>query len=219
MCIDNRRTNEEKVMEIVLNTLDPAAAAAVPDHTAKILDDQDAIRCCQRGNAQAFGFLVNKYMQRAYYSALGIVGSHEAAVDLSQDAFVRAWRAIKGFDPGKNFFTWYYRILRNLCFNFIRDKNRHARSFSETDEHEINNITDMTFDTEAVVEQNEMHQALWKGLEQLREPEREIIVLKDLQDYSYKEIAEILDIPIGTVMSRLYHARQALKAQLKGWYS
>ncbi len=206
-------------MEIVLNNPDSAAPAMVSQARKSINSDTDAIRYCQQGNAQAFGYLVEKYMQRAYYSALGLVGSHDNAVDLSQDAFVRAFRAIKTFDPSRSFFTWYYRILRNLCFNHLRDKSRHARSFSEMDEYEINSISDESSDTEALAEQNEAQKAVWQGLEQLKEQEREIIILKDIQDYSYKEIAKVLECPIGTVMSRLYNARKALKAKLEGFYS
>ncbi len=184
----------------------------------RIRSDAEAIQLCQQGNRQAYGFLVERYKERAYYSALGILGSHDAALDISQDAFVRAFRAIKRFEPGKKFFTWYYQILRNLCLNFIRDKKRHARSFSEIDEHEIKKLSDDSQDASVLAEQNELKQALWAAMEQLKPNEREVIVLKDFQDLSYKEIAEILDIPIGTVMSRLFNARQALKAKIERTY-
>ena len=176
--------------------------------------ERDAIIKCQNGDRQAFGYLVKKYMQRAYYIALGFIGSHESANDLSQEAFVRAYRAIKRFDPDKRFFTWYYQILRNLCFNFNRDKARHARPFSEIEENEIKRIPD-TIDTDAVVERNETQKLVWEAINDLKPKDREIIVLKDFQDLSYKEIAEILNVPIGTVMSRLYYARAALKAKLE----
>jgi len=131
---------------------------------------------------------------------------------------LRAFRAIKRFESGKKFFTWYYQILRNLCLNFIRDKKRHARSFSEIDDYEINKLTDDTGDASVLAEQNELKQALWQAMDEIKPKEREIIMLKEFQDLSYKEIAEILDIPIGTVMSRLYNARQALKAKIERTY-
>ena len=176
--------------------------------------ERDAIIKCQNGDRQAFGYLVKKYMQRAYYIALGFIGSHESANDLSQEAFLRAYRAIKRFDPDKRFFTWYYQILRNLCFNFNRDKARHARPFSEIEENQIARIPD-AIDTEKVVERNETRKLVWEALNELKPKDREIIVLKDFQDLSYKEIAEMLSVPIGTVMSRLYYARAALKAKLE----
>ncbi|MBN1998074.1 sigma-70 family RNA polymerase sigma factor [candidate division KSB1 bacterium] len=181
-------------------------------------DERQIIINCQNGDKQAYGFLVEKYKQRAYFTALGIVGSPDCALDLSQDAFIRAFRAITRLDADKNFFTWYYRILRNLCFNFLRDKSRHARSFSEIDEKKLAKIQDESLDTQKLIEKNEIQAIVWNALYKLEKKEREIIILKDFQDLSYKEIAEILDCPIGTVMSRLYNARKALKAKLRGLY-
>ncbi len=204
-------------MEHILET----SASIVRDRSTnvrRITSDAQAIELCQAGVKSAYGYLVEQYKERAYYSALGIVRSHDAALDLSQDAFVRAYRHINRFDTTKKFFTWYYQILRNLCLNFIRDKKRHARSFSEVDENQIKRLTDEHEDASALVEQNELKEALWAAMNDLKPKEREIITLKDFQDLPYKEIAEILDIPIGTVMSRLFNARQALKAKLERMY-
>lgn len=202
-----------------MDTVESTIKPGIPAGAFAIENDRQAIISCQQGNKQAFGFLVKKYMQRAYYTALGLVGSHENAVDLSQDAFIRAFRAIKKFDAEKNFFTWYYRILRNLCFNFLRDRARHARSFSEVGEITINSMPDESQNTAVMVERNELQQKVWDALAKLKKHDREIIILKDIQDFSYKEIAEILDCPIGTVMSRLYNARKALKAKLERFYA
>jgi RNA polymerase sigma-70 factor, ECF subfamily len=205
-------------MEYILETTD---SFIIEDRTVgarRIGSDAEAISLCQAGNRQAYGYLVEHYKERAYYSALGILGSHDAALDISQDAFVRGFHAIKRFEQGKKFFTWYYQILRNLCLNYIRDKKRHARSFSEVDEYEINKLTDEAGDASVLAEQNELKRAIWEAMDELKPKEREIIVLKDFQELSYKEMAEILDIPIGTVMSRLFNARQALKAKIERTY-
>ncbi|MFQ5631723.1 MAG: sigma-70 family RNA polymerase sigma factor [bacterium] len=180
------------------------------------VEDSETIRRCQYGDKRAFGLLVQKYMKQAYFTALGFTGAHEAALDLSQEAFVKAWRAIKRFETGRNFFTWYYRILRNLCFNHLRDSAHKPRSFSEIGENAIAEIADTHADPVQESEANELKEMVWKGLNRLRVHEREIIILKDLQEMSYKEIAEILQCPIGTVMSRLYTARKALKSELEG---
>lgn len=201
--------------------LDSTGSFVVQDRAAnvrRITSDAQAIKLCQAGNKSAFRYLVDQYRERAYYSALGIVRSHEAALDLSQDAFVRAYRHIQKFDTTKKFFTWYYQILRNLCLNFIRDKKRHARSFSEVDESQIKALSDEREDASTMAEQNELKEALWAALDDLKPKEREIIMLKDFQDLPYKEIADILDIPIGTVMSRLFNARKALKAKIERFY-
>ena len=201
--------------------MDTTDSLIIKDRTVDaryISNDAEAIRLCQEGNRQAYGFLVERYKERAYYSALGFLRSRDAALDISQDAFVRAFRAIKRFEPGKKFFTWYYQNLRNLCLNFLRDKKRHARSFSEMDDYEISALADDEQDASDLAEHNELKRALWAAMDELKPREREIIVLKDFQDLSYKEIAEILEVPIGTVMSRLFNARKALKAKIERTY-
>ena len=79
------------------------------------------------GTRRAFGQLVERYMRRAYYAALGLVGSHEDAMDLSQEAFVRAYRARERLDPERPFYAWLYQIIRRLCFNFVRDRRTRRR--------------------------------------------------------------------------------------------
>jgi len=183
--------------------------------TVEASEDASIIVRCQNGDKEAFGLIVKKYMHRAYYTALGIVGTHDGALDLSQEAFVRAYRSIKKVDPKRNFYTWYYQILRNLCFNFIRDKARHARSFSEIGETSIQRLPDSKKNALEIVEQEDLKEKMWTAIHELKENEREIILLKDFQDLSYKEIAETLDCPIGTVMSRLFNARKSLKKKLE----
>lgn len=180
--------------------------------------EHDIIQKARRGDRQAFGIIVQKYMKHAYYIALGLVGSEAAAMDLSQEAFVRAFYALKKFDPDKKFFTWYYQILKNLSFNYLRDDHRHAASFSEIGETTVNQLVDGSDDLSQQVEQNELKEVLWKGINALKPSDREIIILKDFQEMSYKEIAEFLKCPVGTVMSRLYNARKALKEFMEGYY-
>ncbi|MCA9731348.1 MAG: sigma-70 family RNA polymerase sigma factor [Deferribacteres bacterium] len=184
--------------------------------TNTLINERDLILRCQQGDKDAFGTLVKKYMQRAYYTALGFVGSHENALDLSQEAFVRAYRAIQRLDADRSFYTWYYTILRNLCLNFKRDKAKKARSFSEIGETSLRSIRDKDADTAHSVELSELQSAVWTALEKLTANEKEIIILRDIQELAYHEIAQTLDIPIGTVMSRLYNARRSLRAQLDG---
>ena len=183
------------------------------------IDERSIILRCQKGDKQIYGRLVEKYMKRAYFTALGLVGIHDGALDLSQDAFVRAYRSINKLDANRKFFTWYYQILRNLCFNYLRDNARHARPFSEIGDNQVDAIIDSSQDSSLEVEQNEMKEALWKAMDTLKPHEREIIMLKDFQEMSYKEIAESLDCPIGTVMSRLFTARQALKSKLESYFN
>jgi len=147
-------------------------------------------------------------MKRAYYSALAIVGNHDDAMELSQQAFLRAYNNFSKFDPERKFFTWYYKILRNLCLNFIRDnKNKHY--FIEGIEYKDES------DIQSELERNEAIEKVKWALNQLEHSDREIIMLKEFENYSYKEIAEMLDIPLGSVMSKLFYARKKLANKMK----
>ncbi len=148
-------------------------------------------------------------MQRAYYSALAILGNHDDAMEISQEAFLRAYRYFPGFDKSKKFFTWYYKILKNLCLNYIRDaKNRREVDLLETipAKNSVGNN----------IEKLELKTTVEKAMMKLNAEEREIIILKEFENNSYKEIAELLNIPIGTVMSKLFYSRKKLAALLEG---
>ncbi len=94
-------------------------------------DERTLVRRAQAGDIEAHGALVSQYMRRAYYAALGLVGSHDDALDLSQEAFSRAFRARKSLDPNRSFYTWLYTILRRLCFNFLRDRKAQSQKLAE----------------------------------------------------------------------------------------
>jgi len=175
--------------------------------------DQELIARCQGGDRRAFEPLFRRYRDRAYGYALGLVGSPDDALDLTQEAFVRAYRALARFRPGAAFEPWFFRILRNLCLNAIRNrKTWHMVPWETVGEFRASDVEPAS----RAVERREVQEAVWLAISELSPDQREIVVLKDFQDRSYKEIAEILDIPIGTVMSRLYYARQALRVKLNG---
>ena len=158
-----------------------------------------------------FEVLVKNNMKRAYFSALGFLGSHDAAMDVSQEAFIRAYRSFDKYNPKRNFFTWYYKILRNLCLNFIRDnKNRKEENFLERN---INTVSGNN--PEQTLEEKEELEMLHKTINQLETEEREILILREFENYSYDEIANMLDIPVGTVMSRLFYVRKKLAEKMK----
>ncbi len=182
--------------------------------TRQELDERTLVIRSQRGEKAAFGELVRRYMQRAYFTALGITGSGEAALDLSQDAFIRAYRAIKKFEPSRPFFAWYYQILRNLCFNYLRDRKRHAAPFSEIGESRLSQIGDASQRPDEALQRKEIQEAVWQAMNRLKPEEREILILREFEGYSYNDIAGMLNIPVGTVMSRLYYARKSLRDQL-----
>jgi RNA polymerase sigma-70 factor (ECF subfamily) len=180
-------------------------------------EDQQAIKDCQLGKTESYRFLVEKYKTRAFYAALLITGNRDDALDLSQEAFFKAFRAIKTFQTGRSFYTWFYRILKNLCINHYKRIKRRNIVFSDADESEGPSLyLSPTANPAEVFEENEMRDLLWKGLMQLKKDDREILILKEFQELSYKEIAEVLNIPVGSVMSRLFYARKKLANILEG---
>lgn len=166
-----------------------------------VLTDTEILAQVKKGDAQAYQFIIQKYMQTAYYIALGFVHNHQDALDLSQDCFIKAFRKIKSFDTNRPFFPWFYRILKNLCldhFKRVRHRNEIPLEESCYITHEK--------------EDKGLKEAIWQGIEKLTFEQKEIIILRYFREYSYQEIAEITGKPIGTVMSSLHYAKKRLKA-------
>jgi len=154
----------------------------------------------QKGDKEAYGVVVKRYMHSAYYIALGFVHNQQDALDVSQDAFIKAFRKINMFDTRMPFFPWFYRLLRNLCIDHLKRKNR-TRAIPLEDIHVLAKEK----------EDRELRETLWKGIEKLPFEQREIIILRYFQQLSYAEIAEIIGKPLGTVMSSLFYAKKKLR--------
>lgn len=195
--------------------------------------DENAAALWDSGQSprEAFEGIVKKHMKDAYFIALGLVGNREDALELSQEAFYRAYKHFDQLNSKGKFFPWFYQILRNLCFSHLR-KRRVRRDYrlrnedcglrngdSPTDPHsEIENpqsgeIADH-FDPEMIAERNESKDRVWRAIGQLDEKHREVIVLRHFRDMSYDEMAKVLLCNRGTVTSRLFYARQRLKEML-----
>lgn len=167
------------------------------------VSERETLLRVQKGDKQAYGRIVKKYMRSAYFLALGFVHNHEDALDASQDAFVKAFRKIKTFDANRPFFPWFYRILKNLCLDRLRRVRRRkeiplegARVLASPEED------------------RDLKRAVWRGIEQLPLLEKEIIILRYFHQLSYAEIAECIQRPVGTVMSSLYYAKKKLKTTI-----
>jgi RNA polymerase sigma-70 factor (ECF subfamily) len=158
-----------------------------------------------------FSEYVKINMKRAYFTALGFLGNHDDALDASQMAFVQAHKNFDKYDRGKKFFTWYYKILKNICLNILRYKKRHPKfDLVEANLSEFTSKSEVT-----TLEFNELKNKLNQALFFLNPLDRGIVILKEFENYTYKEISDILDIPIGTVMSKLFYARKKLAERLK----
>jgi RNA polymerase sigma-70 factor (ECF subfamily) len=174
------------------------------------------VRLAQAGDADAFGRLVERHMRRAYFAALSLVGSREDALDLSQEAFVRAYRARGTIDPDRPFYAWLYQILRRLCFNFLRDRRTRAQTLEAAGSWLAEDVADRAGpDPAEALEREQRRRLVAAAIEELPAREREVLALKEFEGLSYKEIAALVGVPIGTVMSRLYAARQRLALALE----
>jgi RNA polymerase sigma-70 factor, ECF subfamily len=168
---------------------------------------------CRTGDNKAFQALVHRLMKPAYFHALALTGNHDDAVDVSQEAFVKAWKSLSTFDTSRSFYPWYYTILKRLSLNMLRSRSRRK-------ETAISFLPDWveprSGDTpESRYEDRELAERVNRILNTLPVDDREILVLRDIEGNTYKEIAHILDIPDGTVMSRLYTARNRFRLRMK----
>ena len=185
-------------------------------------EDNDAIQRCLNGDETGFRELVERYQRRAIGVALGYVKNIEDAQDIVQDAFMRTYRNLATFDTKSHFFTWFYRIVVNACIDDYRKKKK-RRSVEYDDTYIRRDVASeraLTGNTKLMephmgVERVELYQVLNEALDKLSENHRTVITLREIEDLSYEEIADILDIQIGTVMSRLHHARKKLQVHLK----
>jgi RNA polymerase sigma-70 factor (ECF subfamily) len=169
------------------------------------LSDGQIIEAVRQGDRNAYRLIVDRYKRQAYRAALGLLGSPQDALDVSQAAFIKAYRSLKHFDTQRSFLPWFYRIQRNLCLDHIRRTRRRG----EVPLTEALEFTDDSVD-------DETRQALRRAIDGLSPERREIIVLHYFEGLSYKEIASLLEKPMGTVMSTLHGARRQLRAALKG---
>ncbi|MGB2768539.1 MAG: RNA polymerase sigma factor [Candidatus Zixiibacteriota bacterium] len=179
-------------------------------------EDQELILQLKKGKMKAFRKLVEKYKKPAFFIALGLVGNREDAYDLSQEAFIRVYTNLGKLNPEHGFFSWFYTVLVNLCKNHLRSREIRGRYIKSVDnDTEISSQVNPVPGPEVLAERNERSLRLWEEISKLPHEFKEIIMLKHFQGYSYREISRMLNIPMGSVMSRLYYARKKLKDNLK----
>jgi RNA polymerase sigma-70 factor (ECF subfamily) len=177
----------------------------------------------KRGDRRAFDELALLLRPRAYRQALAMVGSHEDALELSQDSFLKLYQARSTWREDAAFLPWFQRILRNACFSFLRRRGRRSGERATGADPESDDAPDALGALSARVSapdsgllREETARVFWRAFETLAARDREILALRHFQELSYREIAAALEIPVGTVMSRLFHARARLAAALGG---
>jgi RNA polymerase sigma-70 factor (ECF subfamily) len=184
--------------------------------------DHELVTAFKNGDQAAFEELWLKYEQRVFNHCLRMVGDEQESQDLTQDVGVKVIRNIKNYEHTYAFYTWLYRITVNCCIDFLRKKRRHAPEISLTpnsdddapDQMREHNIRDETFMPDKTLLNLELSNVMNQAIGQLSEKLRAIIVLKEVDGFSYEEISDILDCSRGTVKSRLFRARERLKELL-----
>jgi RNA polymerase sigma factor RpoE len=195
---------------------DKSRASVTPD------DEKDLVQRARTGDLGAYDILVKRYQERIYATVYHMTSNHDDANDLAQDAFIKAFRALKSFKGGSSFYTWLYRIAVNKTINFLKQrKNKSQMSLNDLDFNVENNpdlvalISDKTPRRDAGLA--ELQEKLNEAMQKLSEDHRMVVTLHDVQGLSHDEIAEIMECNIGTVRSRLFYARQQLQGYLSDY--
>ena len=175
-------------------------------------EEKDLIFKSQMGDLQAFNILVMTYQYKMFQIALSYLGNSDCAMDATQEAFMRALKWIETFNYKNRFSPWMSQIVRNHCLNILDKKRSDSKVISMNDEANCIPEAFVTGkDQQDKVEFEQLRGHIWDAIEQLSDKSREILVMAHFHEMPYKEIADILNIPTGTVMSRLFYARGEMK--------
>ena len=207
------------VMAIMTQTVAREAEVDAPTVPAPV-EDRLLVRRAQEGDLSAFDELIRRYQERVYATVYHMTSNHEDANDLTQETFVKAYKALSSFKGESGFFTWVYRIAVNKTINFLKQKKNRHNGFS---------LNDLDFNAEhdpdlvaLVSDKNprrdmglaELQEKLNEAMQKLSDVHRLVVTLHDVQGLSHEEIGKIMDCNPGTVRSRLFYARQQLQGSL-----
>ncbi len=177
------------------------------------------LRSVLGGNVNDFEKLVTAYEKNVYNLALRMVGDPDDAADITQETFIKAYRALGSFRGDSKVSSWLYRIASNVCLDFLRSRSRRAQvplSFENEDAEGEIELPDMSQNPEKVLMKKLSKEAVRRGMEKLPPKQRQILVLRELCGLSYAELAQTLSVEEGTVKSRIFRARKRLCAILLG---
>ena len=180
--------------------------------------EAEIVRRVLEGDADAFGAIVDEYQKNVYNLALRMTGNPEDAQDMSQEAFIKAFNSLASFRGDSKLSVWLYRIVSNVCLDFLRSRKRRQTVSLNMDDGEGGSseleIPDLSAMPEEELNRRLTREAVRKGLLSLPEDQREILLLRKIEGLSYDEIAQALGLEAGTVKSRIFRARKRLCAQL-----
>lgn len=184
-----------------------------------VLDD-DLIRQALEGDERAYAELVGRYRSALFHIVVKMVRRPEEAEDLVQEAFIKAFGALKSYRFEYRFSTWLYKIAANCAIDYLRKKKIDAMSIDrpvETSDGEVQvELADWTYNPEETLYRQRQRVSIAEAIEALPEKYKEVIVMRHTEDMAYDEIAARLGVPVGTVKARIFRARELLKKELKG---
>src|SRR3954451_8103488 len=190
--------------------------------TPEPVEEMVLVTRARQGDLTAYDELIRRYQERIYATVYHMTSNHEDANDLAQEAFIKAYHALKSFKGGSSFYTWVYRIAVNKTINFLKQrKNKTQMSLDDLDfnaEHDPDLVALISEKTpRREISLTELQEKLNIAMLKLSEPHRLVVTLHDVQGLSHEEIAKIMECNIGTVRSRLFYARQQLQAYLSDY--
>ncbi|MFL2923941.1 MAG: sigma-70 family RNA polymerase sigma factor [Limisphaerales bacterium] len=188
-------------------------------------EDVDLVKASQDGMLAAFDELIQRYQQRVYATVYHMTSSHEDADDLTQESFIKAYKALKRFKGESSFYTWIYRIAVNRTINFLKQRKRKSYHMSLNDmDMQVEKHADLLMfisdnTPRRDLRLNELQEKMNEAMQKLSQTHRLTVTLHDVQGMSHEEIGKIMDCNTGTVRSRLFYARQQLQALLSEYLS
>ncbi|HEV2047181.1 MAG TPA: sigma-70 family RNA polymerase sigma factor [Chthoniobacterales bacterium] len=189
------------------------------------VSDMDLVKRCQAGQAEAFDELVTRYRTRVFAMIYNMVHNEQDAWDLAQESFIKAWKSIKRFRGHSSFYTWIYRIVMNVTIDWLRKKHVKGAGAEFDDALQLKEIDPAAKTVPKAdplpherMERREIRAKIDKAIAQLSPEHRAVILMKEIEEMQYHEIAETLGCSIGTVMSRLFYARKKLQNLLRDVY-
>jgi RNA polymerase sigma-70 factor, ECF subfamily len=222
-----RLLRPSKEEEFVLNEVETRASKFEAGHSpidAGEPDDVELVKRCQAGDSSAFNDLITRYRSKVFTMIYGMVQNEQDAWDLAQEGFLKAWKSIHRFKGESSFYTWLYRIMTNVTIDSLRRKG--IRGEAEFDDRIAPvNVEPGSRTTPSSsplpnkkLEYGEIRERIDEAIAKLSPEHRAVIVMKEIEDLQYSEIAEILSCSLGTVMSRLFYARKKLQNLLSDLY-
>ena len=183
---------------------------------SEAISDAECVRRLLQGEVDAFEVLVRRHQKAIFNLVYRMLGDYDEAAEVSQETFLSAYRSIGQFRGDANFSTWLYRIAINHASTRRRSLAKWQQRTVPLDTTDP--VNERELDPADTVEQKEVQELVQKALNGLEASDAMIILLKDLQDVPYEEVARVLDVPVGTVKSRLHRARKALRSRLAPYF-